>query len=123
MILSFWAGLLLSDLLRSRLEGHDRYMDKEIHMEATSHDDNRVQYTTPRWVQAWFLQRSRDNWKRKYMELKSDSKRLQNRVNDVTKSREKWRDETKQLEQRILEMEAENASLQERLAALKKDGR
>jgi SMC interacting uncharacterized protein involved in chromosome segregation len=91
-------------------------------MDAASHDDKKVEYTTPRWVQVWFLRRSRDNWKKKYAELKAGSKRLQNRVNDVTKSREKWREETKQLEQRVGELEAENAALQEQLAALKKDG-
>jgi SMC interacting uncharacterized protein involved in chromosome segregation len=91
-------------------------------MDATGHDDHQVEYTTPHRVQAWFLRRSRDNWKKKYMQLSSDAKRLQNRVNDVTKSRETWRDETKQLTQRVQELEAENAALHEQMAALKKDG-
>ena len=95
-------------------------MDKEIHVNTSSQDDKKVEYKTPRWVQAWFLQRSRDNWKKKYMELKTDSKRLQNRVNDVGKSREKWRDGAKELEQRVAQFEAENAALHEQLAALKK---
>lgn len=92
-------------------------------MDAFGHDGKKPEYTTPHRVQAWFLQRSRDNWKRKYIELKSDAKRLQNRVNDVTKSREHWRDETQQQSERIQELEAENAALHEQLAALKKDGR
>jgi prefoldin subunit 5 len=54
--------------------------------------------------------------------LKADAKRLQNRVNDVTKSRKQWCDETKQLNRRVQELEAENAALQEQLAAFKKDG-
>ena len=91
-------------------------------MKVSGHDDQPVEYSTPHRVQAWFLKRSRDNWKKKYMELKTDSKRLQNRVNDVTKSREQWRDETKELSQRVQELEAKNAALQEQLAALKKDG-
>jgi SMC interacting uncharacterized protein involved in chromosome segregation len=91
-------------------------------MSATGHDDHKSEYTTPHRVQAWFLRRSRDNWKKKYMRLSSDAKRLQNRVNDVTKSRETWRDETKQLTQRVQELEAENAALHEQMAALKKDG-
>ena len=86
----------------------------------TSSQDDKVKYKTPRWVQAWFLQRSRDNWKKKYVELKTDSKRLQNRVNDVSKSREKWRGEANELKQRVGQLEAENAALQEQLAALKK---
>jgi phage shock protein A len=57
------------------------------------------------------------------MDLKADAKRLQNRVNDVTKSREAWRGETRQLSQRIQELEAENAALQAAGGASKKNGR
>ena len=92
-------------------------------MNASGQDDRQVEYTTPHRVQAWFLKRSRDNWKEKYGELKADAKRLQNRVKDVTKSRAQWREETKQLTTQVRELEAENAALQEQLAALKKDGR
>ncbi len=91
-------------------------------MNANGHEGRNVEYTTPHRVQAWFLQRSRNNWKQKYMELKADQKRLQNRVNDVSKSREQWREDAKQTTQRLEEKEAENAALREQLAALKKDG-
>ena len=47
------------------------------------------------------------------------AKRLQNRVADVTKSREKWRNEAEQLSRRVHELEAENAALREQAAALK----
>jgi len=87
---------------------------------ASGQEDHKREYTTPAYVQAWFLRRSRDNWKRKYMRAKTDGKRLQNRVHDVTKSREQWREQYKQ---RVQELEAENAALQQQLAALKKDGR
>lgn len=92
-------------------------------MKTSSQEDEKVVYTTPRWVQAWFLRRSRDNWKAQYMELKADAKRLQNRVNDVSKSREKWREETEDLQERVSQLEAEKAAMQEQLAALKRDGR
>jgi uncharacterized protein YlxW (UPF0749 family) len=91
-------------------------------MSVIGQDDGKVEYTTPHRVQAWFLQRSRSRWKKKYMELKADQKRLQNRVNDVTKSREQWREEAKQTGCRLQEVEAENAALREQLAAFKKDG-
>lgn len=84
--------------------------------------DDRQKYTTPARVQAWFLHRSRENWKQKYKDVKSNEKRLQNRVNDVTKSRDRWREEKDALAKRVRELEAENAALQEQLAALKKDG-
>jgi septal ring factor EnvC (AmiA/AmiB activator) len=79
-------------------------------------------YITPRWVQVWFLRRSRDNWKRKHQELKTQAKRLKNAVHDVTRSREKWRDQAEQAGRRIEELEAENAALREQ-AAGKKGGR
>jgi chromosome segregation ATPase len=94
-------------------------------MEATACQDGRKakkEYTTPRWVQVWFLGRSRSRWKQKYKNLKTEAKRLQNRVADVTKSREKWRSETEHLRQRVAELEAQNATLREQDAALKKDG-
>ena len=59
-------------------------------MDATSQEGKATKYLTPPRVQAWFLGRSREKWKRKYKNLKADAKRLQNRVNDVTRSRENW---------------------------------
>jgi septal ring factor EnvC (AmiA/AmiB activator) len=96
---------------------------KELPMKTTGQDDEKVAYKTPRWVQVWFLQRSRNNWKKKYMKLKTDMKRVQNRVNDVSKSREKWHGDSQELEQRVRELDARNTALQEQLEALKKDGR
>jgi len=84
--------------------------------------ESTAKYTTPRWVQVWFLGRSRARWKQKYQGLKVESKRLQNRVNDVTKSRERWRAEAEQARQRIRELETQNAALQEQVVGLKKIG-
>lgn len=97
-------------------------MDKEFRMDAPGPEHGKVKYKTPRWVQAWFLGRSRNRWKQKYKDLKVEAKRLQNRVADVTKSREKWRNETQELRRRIQELESQNAALQEQPAASKKDG-
>jgi septal ring factor EnvC (AmiA/AmiB activator) len=96
---------------------------KELPMNTVGQDEEKIAYSTPRWVQVWFLQRSRNNWKKKYMKLKSDAKRMQNRVNDVSKSREKWRGDSQELEQRVRDLEARNTTLQEQVEALKKDGR
>lgn len=80
-------------------------------MDATTSQDGQPKtYKTPRWVQVWFLRRSRDNWKRKHQQLKAQAKRLANRVNDVSKSRQRWQEQVKRLQQ-------ENAALK---AALKK---
>jgi chromosome segregation ATPase len=91
-------------------------------MEATNLEDCKGKYKTSHRVQAWFLGRSRERWKNKYMQLKVEAKRLKNRVADVTKSRENWREQNEQLTKRVQELEAQNAVLQEQAPALKKYG-
>ena len=91
-------------------------------MDVPEPQGRKAEYTTPPRVQAWFLGRSRDRWKQKHQQLKHEAKRLQNRVNDVTKSRETWRREAEQLRQRVQELEAQTAALQQQAAALKKGG-
>lgn len=91
-------------------------------MDVRESQDCKAEYSTSARVQAWFLGRSRKLWKKKYMALKVALKRCQNRVNDVAKSREKWRSDAEELSRRIRELEAENAVLQEQAVALKKDG-
>ena len=84
-------------------------------MDATRIDGGKQEYSTCYRIQAWFLSRSRDNWRQKYKRLKSDAKRLQNRVYDVTRSREEWRKEAQELEKEL-------AALREQVA-LKKSRR
>ena len=110
-------------LLRSQLEVLDELgMDKEIQMSVAVRDKPRAKYKTPAYVQAWFLQKSRDNWKNKYSLVKADVRLLKNRVSDVNKSREQWCLRAEDSARRLHEVEAQNAALQEQLAALKKDG-
>lgn len=90
-------------------------------MDASLVEAGKAEYTTPYRVQSWFLGRSRDLWKQKHKALKAEEKRLQNRVADVTKSREKWRKEAEELRQRVQELEAQAAALQTQRAALKKE--
>lgn len=42
---------------------------------------------------AWCFRKSRDLWKAKYQDLKASAKRLTNRVAELTKSRDHWRNE------------------------------
>jgi SMC interacting uncharacterized protein involved in chromosome segregation len=91
-------------------------------MDAAIEKPRATEYTTPHRVQAWFLGRSRDLWKKKYMELKAEWMRLQRRLADMGESREKWRDEAEQLRRRVKELEVQTAALQEQAAAFKKDG-
>lgn len=89
-------------------------------MDTANQDDPK--YSSPPWAQRWFLKRSRDGWKNKYMGLKAEAKKQANRVNDVTKSRDKWRAETEHLREQVEILKAENAALREQWAGLKKTG-
>jgi chromosome segregation ATPase len=91
-------------------------------MDAATGKAPKAEYTTSHRVQAWFLGRSRDRWKQKYMDLKAEAERLQRRVADVGKSREKWREEAEELRRRARELEVQTAALQVQAAAFKKDG-
>jgi len=90
-------------------------------MDASTAEAPRAEYTTPHRVQAWFLGRSRDRWKKKYKNLKAEVGRLKRRVADVTKSREKWRHESEELRRRNQELEAQTMELQQQTMAKKKD--
>jgi prefoldin subunit 5 len=65
----------------------------------------------------WFFRKSRDGWKRKYCDLKATVKALQNRIADLTKSREHWRAKAEQAAQRLSDLEVEVAALRAQSAA------
>jgi predicted nucleic acid-binding Zn-ribbon protein len=94
-------------------------MQMELRMDAANVEPSTGKYKTSHRVQVWFLGRSRKRWKQKHKELKVEAKRLQNRVADVTKSREKWREQAEQMSRRVQELEAQNAALQEQAAEKK----
>jgi len=79
-----------------------------------------VAYKSPPRVQVWFLSRSRRRWKQKYMQLKGERKRMQNRVADVTHSRAGWREEAERQQRRAEALAAENAQLKDQLERQKK---
>ena len=56
-----------------------------------------------------FFERSRDNWKRKYMKLKRERKKLSNQVRAVEKSREHWKVIARRERQRAEQFERELA--------------
>jgi hypothetical protein len=73
---------------------------------------------------AWFFRKSRDRWKRKYQDLKATLKGYQNRIADLTKSRQQWRLKAEQAGEQLAALGAENAALRAQLAAAeeKKNG-
>ena len=95
-------------------------------MDATSGTDepnNEVAYTTSKQVQAWFLRRSRDLWKKKYAALKVESKRLQQRVADACRSRACWRDEAEVARREVQQLRAQNDELLARLEMLSEEAK
>jgi hypothetical protein len=66
---------------------------------------------------AWFFRKSRDRGKRKYQDLKATLKRSQNRIADLTKSRQHWRLKAEQADERRAALEAEIADLRAQVAA------
>lgn len=67
---------------------------------------------------AWSFRKSRENWKKKYQDLKGEHKRLENQVRDVRKSRGQWRDVAKQSQEESQVLREEIAGLQAQLAAV-----
>ena len=93
-------------------------------MDATTgagRQDKQSAYTTSKQVQAWFLGRSRDLWKQKYAALKVDFKRLQQRVADVSRSREGWRADAEAARREVQELRVRSDELQARLDAIAED--
>jgi len=54
----------------------------------------------------WFRQ-SLDNWKRKYMDAKTELKRAKVRVSDIAKSRSRWREKFEASQQELEVLQAE----------------
>jgi septal ring factor EnvC (AmiA/AmiB activator) len=81
----------------------------------TGPQDKQAVYTTSKQVQAWFLGRSRDLWKKKYAELKVESKRLKQQVADILRSRTDWRGKAEAARREVQELRAQIAELQSRL--------
>jgi peptidoglycan hydrolase CwlO-like protein len=68
----------------------------------------------------WSLGRSVKTWKAKAQNLRGELRRLQNRVRDVHKSREQWKQQAEQAKAEASAMQAEFASLKERLKELER---
>lgn len=68
---------------------------------------------------AWAFRKSRDRWKAKCKQLKTDIKRHTNRVADVTKSREHWRNQAEAAREQLRIREAELAALYQQIAEIK----
>jgi hypothetical protein len=68
-------------------------------------------YSSPARVLIRSFRMSRDNWKRKYQELKRVLKRCQVQVHDVRTSRDAWRKRAESAEQKLIEFGSPATSL------------
>lgn len=76
----------------------------ELSQTASSDARTQFEFKSPRRILVRFFKRSRDNWKRKYMEIKKEIKRLHNRAADARKSRDHWKQLAKQRQGRVEEL-------------------
>jgi|SRR5689334_227545 hypothetical protein len=81
----------------------------------TEQDDNKAPYTTSKQVQAWFLKRSRDRWKKKATRNNAELKRLRQRVADVDASRDHWRQQAESARREADRLRSVRDELQDRL--------
>jgi hypothetical protein len=79
-------------------------------------------FRSPTRVLAGCFLRSRDKWKRKYKDLKSELKRYEVRVHDVTRSRERWREKAEAKERELAALQAELQELQRQVGSPPDDG-
>ncbi len=73
-------------------------------------------YKSPPHALIWFFRKSRDLWKNKSKELRGKLKQFENRVADVTKSREQWKLKAEQANDQLTVLKAENDSLRAQIA-------
>jgi chromosome segregation ATPase len=66
-----------------------------------------------------FFRSSRDKWKQKYMDVKTEIKRYKNRAADAGRSRDQWKTKARELEEKTHRLEDELTRLQAELDANK----
>ena len=76
----------------------------------------RLLETRPR-VLANFFRESRDNWKLKFQQTKSEFQAFRGRIRDLELSRAKWRDQAEQSQSEQQRLQQEVQQLQEKLAS------
>jgi uncharacterized protein YdaU (DUF1376 family) len=73
-------------------------------------------FRSPPRVLVAFFQRSRDQWKQKCMEVKTELKRVKVRVADVSKSRDAWRNKAEDKQRQLEALQAQVQELQNQLS-------
>jgi gas vesicle protein len=74
------------------------------------------EFRSPARVLASFFRKSRDQWKRKCRDAKTELKRFQVRVSDVSKSRDAWKEKAEATQRELAALQAQVQQLQDRLS-------
>lgn len=74
------------------------------------------EFRSPARVLAWFFRKSRDQWKRKYVDAKTELKRFKVRVSDVSKSRDAWKEKAEAKQRELAALQSQVQQLQDRLS-------
>lgn len=77
--------------------------------------DEFANFTSPMRVLARFFKRSRDQWKRKCMDVKRQIKGLKNQIYQLHKSRQSWKEQALTRAKEIEALQAEVEQLKARL--------
>lgn len=66
-------------------------------------------YKSPLKKLVVFFEKSRDNWKDKYLEKKIELKRAKNQINDLKHRKEDWKDRAIEAENKLKEFEKKSS--------------
>jgi len=77
-------------------------------------------YRSPQRKLVQFFEKSRNQWKAKCLEAKSNLRRIKNRAHWLAQSRDGWKARARELAQRVQELEAQTVDHQHEIKALKK---
>lgn len=73
-------------------------------------------FRSPVRVLAAFFEKSRDQWKQKCMDAKTELKRFKVRVSDVSKSRDAWREKAESKQRELEALQSQVQQLQGQLS-------
>lgn len=81
---------------------------------------NNKTYRSPKRKLVRFFEKSRDQWKAKYLEVKKRIKRQQNRIRFLERSKEQYKEKVRELEAEVEELRAAQSKKEREIEELKK---
>ena len=84
---------------------------------------NNKTYRSPKRKLVRFFEKSRDQWKAKYLEIKKVIKRQQNRIRFLERSKEQYQEKVRALEAQLDKLQAAHLEKERKIEELKKISR